>query len=64
MGVSEVTITSPYVHSRIDFNTFTMGNPMQESTLVYARVDLPQSGTLEEQAALCDALKQLYSMEL
>ncbi len=26
-------ITSPYVHSRVDSNTFTMGNP-------YARVDL------------------------
>ncbi len=26
-------ITSPYVHSRVDSNTFTMGNPMPESTL-------------------------------
>jgi hypothetical protein len=26
-------ITLPYVHSRVDFNTFTMGNPMPESTL-------------------------------
>jgi hypothetical protein len=25
--------TSPYVHSRVDFSTFTMGNPMPESTL-------------------------------
>ncbi len=25
-------IASPYVHSRIDSNTFTMGNPMPEST--------------------------------
>jgi hypothetical protein len=24
----ELTITSPYVHSRVDSNTFTMGNPM------------------------------------
>ncbi len=30
--VQELTISSPYVHSRIDSNTFTMGNP--------ARVDL------------------------
>jgi hypothetical protein len=30
----ELTITSPYVHSRIDSNTFTMGNPMP------CRVDL------------------------
>jgi hypothetical protein len=33
-----LTITSPYVHSRVNSNTFTMGNPMQsrpmpESTL-------------------------------
>jgi hypothetical protein len=50
-------MTSPYVHSRVDFNIFTMGNPMQESTLTlpcqsrtypYARVDfIPQSGTLD-----------------
>jgi hypothetical protein len=30
--VPELTITSPYVHSRIDSNTFTMGNPVPEST--------------------------------
>ncbi len=24
----ELTITSPYVHSRVDSNTFTTGNPM------------------------------------
>ncbi len=38
----ELTITPPYVHSRVDSNTFTMGNPMPESTLtlyVYAKVD-------------------------
>jgi hypothetical protein len=29
----EVTITSPYVHSRVDFSTFTMDNPMPESIL-------------------------------
>ncbi len=29
----ELTITSPYVHSRVDSNTFTMGNPMTESSL-------------------------------
>jgi hypothetical protein len=33
-----LTITSPYVHARVNSNTFTMGNPMQsrpmpESTL-------------------------------
>ncbi len=28
----ELTTTSPYVHSRVDSNTFTMGNPMPEST--------------------------------
>ncbi len=29
----ELTIISPYAHSRVDSNTFTMGNPMPESTL-------------------------------
>jgi hypothetical protein len=29
----EITIISPYVHSRVDSNTLTMGNPMPESTL-------------------------------
>ncbi len=29
----ELTITSPYVRSRVDFNTFTMGYPMTGSTL-------------------------------
>ncbi len=28
-----------YVYSRVDSNTFTMGNPMPESTLTHARVD-------------------------
>jgi hypothetical protein len=37
----ELTITSPYVYS----NMCTMGNPLLESTLTYARVDfIPQSG--------------------
>ncbi len=31
--VPEFTIISSYVHSRADFNTYTMGNPMPESTL-------------------------------
>jgi hypothetical protein len=36
----ELTITSPYVHSRVGSNTFFMGNPMPESTsTVYAKVD-------------------------
>jgi hypothetical protein len=35
----EVTITSPYIHSRVD--TFTMGNPMPKSTL------LPLTGTVD-----------------
>jgi hypothetical protein len=29
----ELTIFSPYVHTRVDSNTFIMGNPMPESTL-------------------------------
>ncbi len=28
-----LTITSPSVDSRVDYNTFTMGNPMPEPTL-------------------------------
>jgi hypothetical protein len=28
-----LTIISPFVHSRVDSNTFTMVNPMPESTL-------------------------------
>ena len=27
----EFSITSPYVHSKVDSNTFTMGNPMPKS---------------------------------
>jgi hypothetical protein len=39
----EMTITSPYVHSRVDSSTFTMGNPMPESTLTLcqSRLYLP-----------------------
>jgi hypothetical protein len=39
----ELTITSPYVQSRVDSNTFTMGNPMPESTitLCQSRLYLP-----------------------
>ncbi len=32
-SMPELNITSPYVQSRVDSNTFTMGNPMPESTL-------------------------------
>ncbi len=39
--MSELTITSPYVYSRVDSSTFTIGNPMPESTLN------PQLGTLD-----------------
>ncbi len=33
----ELTKTSPYVHSRVDSNTFTMDNPMPESTLSHSQ---------------------------
>jgi hypothetical protein len=33
MGMPELTVTSPKVHSRVDPNSFTMGKPMPESTL-------------------------------
>ncbi len=54
----ELTITSPYVHSRVDSNTFTLGNSMPESilNLLYARVDFtPQSGTLDLASELSTA---------
>jgi hypothetical protein len=34
----DYNLSSPYVHSRVDSNTFTMGNPMSESTFTYAGV--------------------------
>jgi hypothetical protein len=34
--MSELTTTSPYVHSRVDSNTLTMGNPMPELTVQYS----------------------------
>ncbi len=40
----ESTITSPYVHTLVDFNTFTMGNPMPESTLTLESTLSPSHG--------------------
>jgi hypothetical protein len=40
----ELTITSPYVHSRVDSNTFTMGNAMPESTLTLCQSRLYHFG--------------------
>jgi hypothetical protein len=39
-------VDSPYVHSRVDSNTFTMGNPIPESTLTLYRSRLypPRQG--------------------
>ncbi len=34
---SELTITSPYVHYKVESNTFPMGNPTLESTLIPSR---------------------------
>ncbi len=52
----ELTITLPYVHSRVDSNTFYHGQP-------YARVDfIPQSGTLALHASGPKAhLEMLYA---
>jgi len=57
----ELTISSPYVHSRIDSNTFTMDNPMSESTVTQSlRVDFnPQSGILDLASANGFQLVQL-----
>jgi hypothetical protein len=42
----ELTITTPYVHSRVaDTNTLTMGNSMPDSTLTLCQS--PQSETLD-----------------
>jgi hypothetical protein len=57
----ELTITSSYVDSRVGSNTFTMGNLVPESTLIYVRVDfIARSGTkiwplfsLQYDAGLC-----------
>jgi hypothetical protein len=35
--MQELPITSSYVHSRFDFNTFTMGNHVPESTLTLSQ---------------------------
>ncbi len=35
--VPALTITSPYADSRVGSNTFTMGNPMPESTLILSQ---------------------------
>jgi hypothetical protein len=37
LGVRELTMTSPYADSRVDSDTFTMGNPMPESTLILSQ---------------------------
>ncbi len=43
--VLELTITSPYVQSRDNSNTFTTGNPMPESTLTLCQSTLfPSQG--------------------
>jgi hypothetical protein len=34
-----MTMTSPYVHSRVDSSTFTMGNPMPESSLKVNKIE-------------------------
>jgi hypothetical protein len=52
------TITSPYVHSRVDSNTFTMGNRTPDGET--ARVDLnpmPES-TLSPRARICRSCKE------
>ncbi len=42
----ELTKTSPYVHSRVDSNTFTMGKPLPEPTITIVGF-IPQSDTLD-----------------
>jgi hypothetical protein len=43
-----VDYTLPYIHYRVDSNTFTMGNSMPESTFTVCQsrlYSIPQSGT-------------------
>jgi hypothetical protein len=64
-GVDYKSITSPYVYSRVDSNTFTMGTGQP-----YARVDLnpmpeltlSQSGTLDLASKL--SILRSYSFSL
>jgi hypothetical protein len=51
--VPELTITFPYVHSRVNSNTFTMGNPMLESSLTW-----PQLTFLDDDILICIAFYQ------
>ncbi len=59
-----------YVHSRVDSNSFTMGNPMPESTLTLcqSQVDfIPISGTLElasESSFYSDSMDQRVLSDL
>jgi hypothetical protein len=57
----KVTITSPYVHSRVDPNTFTMGTLYQSRPEPYARVDfIPLSGTLYLTSVHCTVYSAVY----
>jgi hypothetical protein len=48
-----LTITSPFVHSRVDSSTFSMENPMPESTFYARVVFIPQSGALDLASGSC-----------
>jgi hypothetical protein len=51
----ELTITSPYVHSKVDSNTYIMGNPMPESTFKL----MPES-TLSHQSGTLDLASDIF----
>jgi hypothetical protein len=60
----ELTITFPCVHSRVDSNTFTMGNHMPKSilTLCQSRLCLPINPTRDLGFGLCShGPKALYT---
>jgi hypothetical protein len=65
----ELTTTSPYVHSRVDSNTFTLDNPIcQSRPLPCTIVDfIPQSGTLDfasgESSNFTMAAQALYAAQ-
>ncbi len=59
----ELTLNSPYVHSRVESNTFAMGNPMPKSTLTLRHSRLyPQVRKFEFGHGECSYISRKYSM--
>jgi hypothetical protein len=56
-SITELTITSHYDRSRVDSNTFSMGNPMPESTLTLYFI--PPIRTLDLASLHCPVLENI-----